>query len=178
MVEEEPEPEPELVRGVIEESFVGAPAVPYSVDLVVAGDVKVYFNNGTSGFIVAIFHGSGMTDPTGLCPGSSLFAGSFQFVSNAPAAVDACDGFTTDVSSVRVCTSAVWLLQTKIPNDSVGDVYGSLEKIVDGDFVGMTAVATNSPGTPPIDFDADVHTIPSMFTIDGAAEISCDAALT
>ena len=103
---------------------------------------------------------------------------SFDFVSNAPATKGACEGFPTDVGSVRVCTSNVWLYNTKIPNDSVGDLYGSLEKLVDGTFIGSTAVATNSPGTPPIDYTAPGYTISAMFTIDGATTITCDDPLT
>jgi hypothetical protein len=79
---------------------------------------------------------------------------------------------------VRVCTSNVWLYNTKIPNDSVGDLYGSLEKLVDGTFVGSTAVATNTAGTPPIDYTAPGYTISAMFTIDGATSITCADALT
>ena len=119
----------ELVWSEINESFVGAPAQPYSASPIVEGEVKVYFNNGTDGTIVAVYHGAGLADPTGLCPGNSLFAGGFDFVSNAPAAEGACDGFPTDVGSVRVCTSNVWLYNTMIPNDSVGDLYGSLETL-------------------------------------------------
>ena len=119
-----------------------------------------------------------LSDPTGLCPGNSLNSGGFEFISNAPACEGACEGFPTDVGSVRVCTSNVWLYNTKIPNDSVGDLYGSLEKLVDGTFVGSTAVATNTAGTPPIDYTAPGYTISAMFTIDGATSITYADALT
>lgn len=164
--------------GDIQESFVGAVAEPYSDPPIVDGEVKVYFNNGTSGDMVAIYHGPGLSDPTGLCPGNSLLGDSFQFVSNAPATEGACEGFTTDVGSVRVCTSNVWLYQTKIPNDSVGDLFGSLEILSDIGFEGLTAIATNSPGTPPIDYSADDYTISAMFTSDGSTQISCAQPLT
>ncbi len=167
-----------MVTGEINESFVGNVAMPYPAGPAVEGEVRVYFNNGTDGTLVAIYHGEGLSDPTGLCPGNSLNAGGFQFISNAPASEGACDGFPTEVGSVRVCTSNVWLYNTKIPNDSVGDVYGSLEKLVDGTYLGATAVATNSPGTPEIDYTADAYTISAMFTIDGATEITCAAPLT
>ena len=77
-----------------------------------------------------------------------------------------------------MCTSNVWLYNTKIPNDSAGQVFGSLERLVDGEFHGQTAVAQNSPGTPPIDYTADAYTITAMFTIDAATEIFCENALT
>jgi len=161
-------------RGEILESGVGnIAAPPYPGGPAVEGEVKVYFNNGTDGTLVAIYQGAGLSDPTGLCPGNSLNAGTFQFISNAPASEGAYDGFTTDVGSVRVCTSNVWLYNTMIPNDSAGTVYGLLEKLVDGTYLGASAVAMNSPGTPPIDY-----TISSMFTSDGATEITCAAALT
>ena len=82
------------------------------------------------------------------------------------------------MGSVRVCTGNVWLYNTMIPNDSEGTVYGSLEKLVDGVYLGATAIATNSPGTPPIDYTFDVYTISPMFPSDGSTEITCAAALT
>jgi len=163
---------------MIEESFVGAVAEPYSPNPIVDGEVKVYFDNGTDDTMIAIYHGPGLADPTGLCPGNSLFSGSFQFVSNAPITDGACEGFTTDVGSVRLCSGNVWLYRTNIPNDSVGDLYGSVEILTDAGFEGLTAVATNTPGTPPIDYSADVYTIPAMFTSDGSTQISCDKPLT
>ena len=165
-------------EGEILESFVGNVSMPYPTGPAVDGEVRVYFNNGTDGTIVAIYHGPGLSDPTGLCPGNSLNSGGFDFISNAPATEGACEGFPTDVGSVRVCTSNVWLYNTKIPNDSAGDLYGSLEKLVDGTFVGSTAVATNDPGTPPIDYTAPTYAISAMFTIDGATSITCADPLT
>ncbi len=154
--------------------------VPYSAVPAVTDEVKVYFNNGTDGTIVAIYHGPGLADPSGLCPGNSLATGTgFEFVSNAPAAEGACEGFPTALGSVRVCTGNVWLYNTMIPNDSLGDLYGSLERGAEGGgFEGQTAVATNSPGTPEIDYTADAYTITAMFTADGSTEIFCDAPLS
>jgi hypothetical protein len=165
--------------GEIQESFVGAVAVPYSAEPIVEGDVKVYFNNGTSGNIVAIYHGDGLSDPTGLCPGNSLFSnGGWDLVSNAPATEGACEGFTTEPGSVRICTSNVWLYQTLIPNDSVGDLYGSLEILTAAGYEGLTAVATNAPATPEIDYTLESYSISPMFTSDGAEKIECGPALT
>jgi hypothetical protein len=166
-------------QGEILESFVGNVATPpYPAGPAVEGEVRVYFNNGTDGTMVAIYHGPGLSDPTGLCPGNSLNSGGFEFISNAPATKGACEGFPTDVGSVRVCTSNVWLYNTKIPNDSVGDLYGSIEKLVDGTFFGATAIATNKAATPQIDYTAAAYTISAMFTIDGATSITCADALT
>ena len=158
---------PEPTVGVISESFVGHPSVGNAVD----GEVKVYFNNGESGFIVAIYHGAGLADPTGLCPGNSLNTGGndFSFISNAPTSEGACpsDIFTTDVGSVRVCTSGVLLYQTMIPNDSEGLLFGSLEAVgPDGTIVGNYGNAPNTPGTPVIDYAADSYTISATLTDD------------
>ena len=46
-----------------------------------------------------------------------------------------CEGFPTDVGSVRICTSIVWLYNTKIPNDSDG-----LSLKVSGDAVAQRGV--------------------------------------
>jgi hypothetical protein len=165
-------------QGEILESFVGNVAMPYPSGPAGDGEVRVYFNNGTDGTMVAIYHGPGLSHPTGLCPWNSLNSEGFEFISNAPATEGACEGFPTDLGSVRVCSSNVWLYNTKIPNDSVGNLYGSLEKLVDGTFVGSTAVATNTAGTPPIDYAAAGYTISAMFTIDGATSITCADALT
>lgn len=106
--------------GAIEESFVGAPSdQAYGDEAVVDGEIRVYWNNGSNGTLVAIYHGTGTADPSGLCPGNSLQAdGGFLHISNAPLTEGACDGFPTDVGSVRICTGGVWLYQTMIPNDA------------------------------------------------------------
>lgn len=178
-----PEPEPEMTMGEIGESFVGNVTMPYPAGPAVEGEVKVYFNNGTNGTIIAIYHGSGLSDPTGLCPGNSLFSGGdWILISNAPASEGACDeGFASEperVGSVRICTSNVWLYETKIPNDSEGDLYGSLERFVDGGYQGQTAVIPNQAGTPLIDYSMDGYALSPMFTSDGATEIKCDEPLT
>jgi hypothetical protein len=72
----EPEPEPELVWGDIGESFVGNVTDAYPAGPAVEDEVKVYFNNGTDGTLVAIYHGPGLSDPAGLCLGNSLNDGS------------------------------------------------------------------------------------------------------
>ena len=168
---------PEPTVGVIAESLVGTPVTGAPIT---DGEVSVYFNNGESGFLVAIWHGPGLTDFTGLCPGNSLSpdGATFSFTSNSPATAGACDGFPTDVSSVRVCTGGVMLNQTLIPNDSAGTLFGSLEAWGDdGTIVGMYGQAPNTPGTPVIDYTADSYTISTMFTNDGSTEISCEAPL-
>ena len=154
--------------------------MPYQAEPIVEGDVMVYFNNGSNGTLVAIYHGPGVADPTDKCPGNSIHDGStWIHISNAPAAEGACDGFPTDRGSVRVCTSGVWLYQTMIPNDSAGTLFGSFEMWGDdGVIVGHTGQAVNQPGTPVIDYDADVYDISPMFTSDGSEEITCGPAMT
>lgn len=171
------------VMGVIEESFVGAPSnQAYGDEQIVDGDISVYWNNGSNGTLIAIYHGTGTADPTGLCPGNSLqTATGFQHVSNAPLTEGACEGFPTDVGSVRVCTGGVWLYETKIPNDSEGFLWGTIEKSPDGtvaNISGLTGQAQNQAGTPVIDYSADGYTLSAMFTNDGSTEITCDAPLT
>ncbi len=173
----EPEPTevPEAVRGEIAESFVGAVLAQHSGDPI-GGEVKVYWNNGSNGTLIALYHGEGMADLEGLCPGNSLqTASGFEFVTNTPAAPGACDDFPTPTASLRVCTSAVVLYETAIPNDSEGTLWGSLEwRGADGAIVGMTSQSVNTPGTPEIDYAADAYDLSAMFTIDGSTEITCD----
>ena len=99
-------------------------------------------------------------------------------VTNTPAAPGACDGFPTSVSSVRVCTGDVWLYETQIPNDSQCTLFGWLEMNSDAGIVGFTNQATNTPGTPAIDYDAEVYSIAAMFTSDGFTEITCGPTLS
>ncbi len=171
----EPEPEPEL-RGEITESFVGAPLAPYAGTSIVDGEVKAYWNNGSNGTLVAIYHGAGLGDLTSLCPGNSAFTGgSFQYVTNTPAAAGACTDFPTPTSALLVCSSNVVLYQSAIPNDTEGELYASLEwRQEDGSIIGLTGVSINQPGTPEIDFNARVFDISPMFTADGATEITCE----
>ena len=185
--EEEPEPEPEpdptatpepeLPRGTITESFVGAPLAPYGDSNIVDGEVKAYWNNGSNGTLVAIYHGAGLADLTSLCPGNSAFTdGAFQYVTNTPAGAGACTDFPTPTAALLVCTSNVILYQSAIPNNTVGDLYASLEwRLEDGSISGLTGVSVNQPDTPEIDFEARVFDISPMFTSDGASEITCEA---
>ena len=167
-----------LIEGEIIESFVGAETAPYSAERIVEGEVKVYFNNGSNGTLVAIYHGAGLSDPTDLCPGNSLNDGSFTNISNAPASPGASDGIPTDRGSVRICSSDVWLYETRIPNNSVGTLWGSLDMTTDPGIVGMTGQAVNQPDTPEINYDADVFAISAMFTSDGSTKITCGPAMS
>lgn len=42
----------------------------------------------------------------------------------------------------------------------------------------MTSQAVNTPGTPEIDYSADVYSISAMFTSDGSTEITCEPPMT
>lgn len=167
-----------LVRSTIEESFVGTPTTPYSGEAIVDGEIRIYFNNGSNGTLVAIYHGAGTADPTDLCPGNSLQTTSFDHVSNAPLTAGACEGFPTARGSVRICSGGVWLYETKIPNDSVGTLWGSVEKLAGATIIGHTGQATNQPDTPVIDYSADVYAVSAMFTNDGSTEITCGEAMS
>ena len=171
---EEPTAGPEPVRGEILESSVGSELSQHSGDPL-AGPVSVSWNNGSNGNLIAVYYGDGMADLTGLCPGNSIQVGDdFDLISNTPAAPGACDGFPTDRASLRVCTSAVVLYETLIPNNSEGVLWGSLEWNSDEGIVGMTSQSVNAPDTPEINYDADVYDISPMFTNDGATEIACE----
>ena len=174
----EPEPEPEPVRSEIMESFVGATLAPGPGDVSVDGEVKVYWNNGSNGTLIAIYHGPGIADPTGMCPGNSIQTeAGFDHVTNTPAADGACDGFPTPTSAVRVCTGDVWLYETQIPNDSEGVLWGSLEMNSDGGIVGLNSQALNTPNTPVIEYSAENYNIAAMFTSDGSTQITGGPAL-
>ena len=82
------------------------------------------------------------------------------------------------VGSVRICDANVWLYQTKIPNDTTGTLFGSVEAWVDGVITGQTGQAVNTAGTPVVNYDADRFLVDAMFTSDGRTEIDCAAPLT
>ena len=93
------------VIAAILESFVGTPTAPYAGVEIADGEIRVYFNNGSNGSLIAIYHGAGTADPTDLCPGNSLNAGgTFQFISSAPLTPGACDDVATDRGAVRICS--------------------------------------------------------------------------
>lgn len=181
-VEEDPEPlpEPESVTAAIEESFVGATLALYpGSESIVDGEVMVYWNNGSNGTLIAIYHGEGMSDLSQLCPGNSIATSAgFVNVTNTPADAGACDSFPTPTSSLRTCTGDVVLYETAIPNDSEGTLFGSLEWNSEAGIAGMTSQATNVADTPEILFEADVFTLPAKFTTDGSTEITCGEIIT
>lgn len=57
-------------------------------------------------------------------------------------------------------------------------MWGSLEWNSEAGIVGMTSQAVNTPGTPEIDYSADVYSISAMFTSDGSTEITCEPPMT
>lgn len=157
---------------------MGAVTQPYAGVSVADDEIRVYFNNGSNGTIIAVYHGPGTANPEGLCPGNSIATTQFEYISNAPLVAGACEGFPTDVGSVRICEANVWLYETKIPNDTEGTLFGSVEAWVDGTITGQTGQALNVAGTPVIDYNADIFDVDGMFTSDGRTEITCQAPLT
>ncbi len=174
--EPEPTPTPEPVMSEIIESFLGAPMFPYGSEDITVGEALVDWYNGSNGFRVALYYGTAMTDLTRLCPGNSLNDGStWILISNTAADSGACDGFPTDTSSLRFCTSGVVLYETLIANDAEGTFFGSLEwNSADGNGIqGLTSSVPSRPDLPEIDLDADGYTIADKFPSDGAAQIFC-----
>lgn len=107
----------------------------------------------TEGFFVVFFDGVD-TDATGpTCPGASVAtATGFEFVSNAPAEGADCTGFVTlqDDPGVRALQCGTSLAyRTAIPDDSVGILFGTLEKPVGEAIMGITSLADSSAGEIP-----------------------------
>jgi len=180
MPEPEPTATPEPVMGDIVPSFLGSPLSPYGTEDITVGEIKAYWYNGSNGFRVVLYHSQGMTDLSRLCPGNSLHDGTtWVFISNTPADPGACDGFTTDVSALRFCTSAIVLYETKIPNDMEGTFYASMEWVgEDGLPTGLTSSVPSQPDLVEINMDAVKFTVGPMFPIDGAPTTTCGSLVS
>ena len=106
------------------------------------------------GFYVVVYAGLDL-DATGpLCPGNSiqLASGAYEFVSNAPTEGADCSSFPTLTSDADVgplvCQGVV-SYRTAIPSDTEGNLFGTLERPVEGGLTGVTSITPTSAGTIP-----------------------------
>jgi len=104
------------------------------------------------GFYVVFFSGVTTADTGPLCPGASVATDRFEFVSNAPSAGADCSSFSTLSSDPTVraleCNGSI-AYRTAIPEDSVGILFGTLEKPVDAGIMGITSLSDSSVGEIP-----------------------------
>lgn len=129
---------------------------------------------------VVVYAGWDHTAGDPQCPGNSLeTGGTFEFISNSPSGDGGCDpedAFPNLVSGdegARVCEGLV-LYRTIIPVEgSTGNLYGSIERAVEGGFVGATSMVAIDSGTiGELDFTADAYTVPEGW-LDGTTEVTC-----
>ena len=139
------------------------------------------------GRYVVVYAGWDHTAGDPQCPGNSLEIApqEFDFISNSPSGDGGCDPedafpnlVSGDDEGARVCEGLV-LYRTIIPLEgdggtpSAGNLYGSVERAVEGGYVGATsAVAIGSGTIGELDFTADAYTVPDGW-LDGTTEVTC-----
>lgn len=119
-----------------------------------SGDVEAQWYRA-DGFYIVVYEGLDL-DATGpLCPGNSIqTATGFVFVSNAPTEGADCSTFPTlsadpDVGAL-VC-QGVLSYRTAIPSTTEGNLFGTIERPVEGGFMGITGVTPTSAEVPEVD---------------------------
>ena len=141
----------------------GAPFDPAKVGGLTAGQVRgSWYRSGGSYVVVYAAVDLTLTGP--LCPGNSIeTARGFEFISNAPAAPDACRGQESTTAEppvgVRFCSSlgaASFAYLTAIPASAEGVLYATIERAQpDGSIVGITGrAATDAGPAPEVDLEA------------------------
>jgi hypothetical protein len=152
------------------------------------GDVTSHWYTWDDAFVV-VYAGWNATDDTPLCPGNSVAtAAGFEHVSNSPSAAGGCDpeeAFAANSTVIpvgddlgaRVCSGLV-IYRTLIPVSAdgaptAGDLYGSIEKAVDGGFAGASGPATIADGMVELDPTASAYTVPEGWMADGSTSITC-----
>ena len=110
----------------------------------------------SAGFYVVGYYGLDLEESGPFCPGNSIMSGgAFQYVTNAPTAEGACEGFPTltddpDVGPVD-CHGTLFY-RTAIPSDLQGTLFGTLEMLdEEGNLVGITSQAESTPDMLEID---------------------------
>jgi hypothetical protein len=168
-------------EGSIPDPVAGATLVGDPTTDITAGDVFVYwYRDAGSGKYLAVYTGPGITGSSGqqLCPGNSIAAPDFMYVSNTPIEDGSCEGFPTEAASVQVCSGDVWLYQTAIPGDVEGTLYGSLEwSADDGSIQGKYSQFPTSTEIGEFEYGLGSYDLWDGFTSDGSSTITCDKPL-
>ena len=119
------------------------------------GEVRAQWYQA-GGFYVVVYEGLDLDSSGPLCPGNSiqLPSGAFEFVSNAPTEGADCSTFPTlssdpDVGPL-VCQGVV-SYRTAIPSDQQGNLFGTIERPVDGGIMGLSSITPTAAGVPEID---------------------------
>ena len=136
------------------ETYVGFIEAEYDAAVmgVVPGEATAEWFRA-EGFFVVFYNGvdTSVTGPT--CPGASVAtAAGFEFVSNAAAEGADCSGFVTlqDDPGVRALQCGNTLAyRTAIPDDSVGILFGTLEKPFGEGIMGITSLSNSQNGDIP-----------------------------
>lgn len=107
------------------------------------------------GFYVVVYAGLDL-DATGpLCPGNSIqTASGFEFVSNAPTEGADCSSFPTlsaDPEVGPLVCQGVLSYRTAIPATTQGNLFGTIERPVEGGIMGITGISSTSAGVPEVD---------------------------
>ncbi len=119
-------------------------------------EVTAEWYSTDDGFLVVVYSGLDLDAVGPLCPGNSAqlsSTGLFEFISNAPTPGADCSTFdtlTTDPAVGALVCDGVLSYRTAIPADVVGNLYGTIEKPVDGGVMGLTGVAPSPPGEFPV----------------------------
>lgn len=108
------------------------------------------------GFYVVVFDGLDLNATGPICPGASvqIASGAWEWVSNAPAPGADCTSFSTlttdpDVG-VLVCQGVV-SYRTAIPASATGNLYGTIERLVPGGYMGLTSITPTTGTIPEVD---------------------------
>lgn len=162
-------PAPVLPDSPVVATLGGDPSMGYKVDMATfaaldftaeelpapPGTVEVRWYTHQDRYVLA-FSGFDAAEAGPLCPGASILTDSgFEFVSNAPTAAGACEGFstlTTDpLVEAKICGGTLFYA-TLISSDLQGTLFGSLEALAEpGVLIGMTSTAEVAGGAPEID---------------------------
>lgn len=143
------------------------------------GSVMVYwYQSQATGLWVAVFKGWD-TDASGpQCPGASIHqAGTFSFISNGESGSGGCDDPQNRVkladapAGFRQCGALAYYV-TEVPIAEEGLLFGTIERVVDGGFVGSTSQAQSAP-TPDFIVDATSYSVPADFFSSGETMVSC-----
>jgi len=118
------------------------------------GDVEGQWYQA-DGFYVVVYAGLDLEATGPLCPGNSIqTAAGFEFVSNSPTDGADCSTFPTLTSDPDVgplvCQGVV-SYRTAIPATTQGNLFGTVERPVDGGVMGITGITPTSAGVPEID---------------------------